>query len=700
MLRIQLFEAVSTGDARTAELILSASDCSLSVDEREGSEDKRGQTLLHLCVSNFSVMGDKVVPAVAAGRLGIARYLLSRRCDLAAVDQESRSVLHLAAHANDTAMIALLLGSAERKALMDINICCQRNGWTPLHYAADRGNTSACKAILREGGSMTIQALIIAKDGSIKSKGPTPIELAKQRFKKPSSAAHGAALEAAIAELQRAADEAERARVEAEKAARKLEEQAAAERRKQLQKEQAEREKSQQSQTLQKEEPAAVDAKKKKKKDKKKSDVGLSLAPESPPQPVSSAVEAFVNAADLISRDELLNHLLNMGFAENDCMAAIHACGNNVDLAMTWLCDRPATVKSSTAPAPASTAAVKTAPPALKPKLPPEPVVKEKEKPPSEDRRVNKQPPWAVKTDEESKREQGSPAPSLQQPSQPPLLKKDPAPKGSSFDSSGMPPLSEPVPGRRGVEPAHVDPRAVTSRFPGEDYSRSAVTPPPGTFNWRSQLPQPPGLTGVVGAASNGYSSFSSANASPLRNNTTDLSARAPEFIPSSPSVIDVASRDIPLLDPLGLHEPFNMSRTLPSWHLGELRSLSAENDIKTDWMGGTTDPFHPSSFSRTMTESPLLGGASDGGLASLIPSGLFSTFARGNSDPLSGIRGFVDDPFTVDDFDMALLNSLERDSSTGKSRLNLDEKSLAGESQGGGGSGSFFGFGGSPRRN
>ena len=41
------------------------------------------------------------------------------------------------------------------------------------------------------------------------------------------------------------------------------------------------------------------------------------------------------------SREELLDHLLAMGFPERDCLAAIASCGINVDLAVSWLCERP-----------------------------------------------------------------------------------------------------------------------------------------------------------------------------------------------------------------------------------------------------------------------------------------------------------------------------------------------------------------------
>ena len=66
--------------------------------------------------------------------------------------------------------------------------------------------------------------------------------------------------------------------------------------------------------------------------------------------PSATAVVAAVTAApppvaaivaDITSRDEMVDHLLAMGFQEADCLAAITACGLDVDKAISWLCDRP-----------------------------------------------------------------------------------------------------------------------------------------------------------------------------------------------------------------------------------------------------------------------------------------------------------------------------------------------------------------------
>jgi hypothetical protein len=54
-----------------------------------------------------------------------------------------------------------------------------------------------------------------------------------------------------------------------------------------------------------------------------------------PPAPSADVV------AEVTSRDEMVAHLLAMGFDEADCLAAITACGLDVDKAISWICDRP-----------------------------------------------------------------------------------------------------------------------------------------------------------------------------------------------------------------------------------------------------------------------------------------------------------------------------------------------------------------------
>lgn len=357
LLRIELFSSVCSGDFRTVESILSSADCVLTLNERDIVEgSKSGPTVLHCCVSS----SDTVSAAVSAGRLRIASSLLKKvpPCDVSLADQEGRQVVHLAAEQNDAEMIALLVAERDaRRIPLDVNAVCAKTGWTPLHYSADRGSADACKALLSGGAIVSVQAA-----GNSKAKGPTPLALAKQRLKKPSSSAHAENLEAVCVALSKAAEDAEKSRLEREQAKKQRDAFLAAEREKLLQKEQEEKElfEKRQKQLKEKEREHEDDAKKaggvaggddadkagkkKKKKDKDKrkpDDATKTPLPSSAPPVSTASASALAIASEQISRDELLDRLLGMGFPESECMAAISACGNNADLAISWLCERP-----------------------------------------------------------------------------------------------------------------------------------------------------------------------------------------------------------------------------------------------------------------------------------------------------------------------------------------------------------------------
>ena len=94
----------------------------------------------------------------------------------------------------------------------------------------------------------------------------------------------------------------------------------------------------------------SLEAKRKRKKKGKKDDDG-----EATQQPVSSSSGTTVGEGGasggvsigggvsgvVASRDELVDHLLAMGFTEPDCLAAIALYGNDMDRALSWLCERP-----------------------------------------------------------------------------------------------------------------------------------------------------------------------------------------------------------------------------------------------------------------------------------------------------------------------------------------------------------------------
>jgi hypothetical protein len=82
--------------------------------------------------------------------------------------------------------------------------------------------------------------------------------------------------------------------------------------------------------------PTASAKKAKKKKEKSADDASTKTVVHNP-----TTVIPNVGHAQPASRDELLEHLLAMGFPESDCLTALTVCGKDLDAAITWLCENP-----------------------------------------------------------------------------------------------------------------------------------------------------------------------------------------------------------------------------------------------------------------------------------------------------------------------------------------------------------------------
>lgn len=92
--------------------------------------------------------------------------------------------------------------------------------------------------------------------------------------------------------------------------------------------------------------PAATSAKAAKKNAKKAANAAAIPAVPAPQPTINALAEMSVS-----SRDEMVDHLLAMGFRESDCLHAISLYGTDVDQAISWLCERPAPATPNTTPA-------------------------------------------------------------------------------------------------------------------------------------------------------------------------------------------------------------------------------------------------------------------------------------------------------------------------------------------------------------
>jgi hypothetical protein len=353
----------------------------------------------------------------------------TRPIDLGITDDDGRTALHLAAKREDPAMIRLLLSAREenpdRKAQLDINARCRKSGWTPLHYASSQGDVPSLKLLLEAGASLVVHAgtgkgatpLEVVKSRLQNAGHFSAAHIANlQQVAKE--------LSEGMKNLEKVKHQKEAERIlkeeKLEAAKKKLAEREEKERelleRKQKQlKDKQDRDRQRDEEESNKKplkvnpapptntpvskgsntpvsvthtrtvSPSSVTAtkpsivagstsadsvspavdntlkvsKKKLKKDRKKEE-------EDVPVPVlTPAVPKIVAVVDVASRDELVDHLLAMGFPEADCLTAISLYGKDLDRALSWLCDRPpvtptqsATVIGASSATPAVTAAV------------------------------------------------------------------------------------------------------------------------------------------------------------------------------------------------------------------------------------------------------------------------------------------------------------------------------------------------------
>jgi Ankyrin repeats (3 copies) len=301
--------------------------------------------------------------------------------------------------------------SSERKAQLDINSRCGKSGWTILHYAAGQGDVTAVRMLMNAGATLVVHSTVgkaVTPLDLVKTRlqnaghfSAAHIANLQQVAKEISEGVRALEKVKHQKEAERLLKEEKLEAARKKQAEREEKERELLERKQKQLKEKQERDRNRdvevktvsstttQSSSLSStsrsmshnsnvtggltpqsllstttspspsftppsssntsvcnasiDQSEAVDglksAKKKKKRDKKtESEV---------PLPPSINESEKVTVVDVASRDEMLNHLLAMGFAEVDCFSAITLFGKDLDRALSWLCDRPAKTSES-----------------------------------------------------------------------------------------------------------------------------------------------------------------------------------------------------------------------------------------------------------------------------------------------------------------------------------------------------------------
>jgi hypothetical protein len=364
--------------------------------------------LLHKCITDFTVVssgGKKAgsfedLQDLSERKIVVLQRLLTLRdpmLDLNGSDESGLSILHKSISLGDieyTKVIVQVIAEGthstpDRPITLNLNSRCHKKGWAPIHYAVDKNNVEAIQILAHFGANL--QAT------SATDKRLTPMELAKSKLKLAgSNAAQKVAVQKCIDELNRQislhkaqSKKSSSASVPAIVESKDSQPQnpvqtnsvptvASASTSKnsdvkppslttpeKVPKEAAA------GQVTSGESKAATfipPSDKKKKKNEKKNSEASTPTVSNTPTPGSSKKQSSSTPAktgkaastasapstplpvvaqeiSVASRDEMVDRLLGMGFRETDCLAAIARYGTDLDQAISWLVDRPATVE-------------------------------------------------------------------------------------------------------------------------------------------------------------------------------------------------------------------------------------------------------------------------------------------------------------------------------------------------------------------
>lgn len=243
--RVELFSVLKSGDLnRVKAFIGDALDTTLGPNKQDAGPDaEQRRTVMRDLITNHAVLHCCVADAPTAdgadeARLSVAKYLLGLKSfpvGLTTMDDDGRTALHVACKKSDSAFVKLLIGS-DRRAQLDVNLKCNKSGWTALHYAASQGDVVSVRALMEAGCTLNVHAST--------GKGSTALELVKTRLQNSGhfTQAHIANLQLVAREISEAIRNLEKLKQAKEAEAREREEKLAEERRKQAEKEEKERE--------------------------------------------------------------------------------------------------------------------------------------------------------------------------------------------------------------------------------------------------------------------------------------------------------------------------------------------------------------------------------------------------------------------------------------------------------------------------
>lgn len=292
--------------------------------------------LLHKCISENKLENNS---SLIMGRIKIAEYLLNSKnvqIDLSCCDESCLSVLHKSVVYGDNEFLKFIIRiitdaeTANHRINLNLNSRCRKKGWAPVHYAVEKRNNDAILYLANAGANLQVT--------SATDKKLTPMELAKQKLK--SAVDETSKIQFVV--ILNTLTELSSSRKSVKKRNKTKTDLDA----------DLNSNKATVDSSAIKETKANTKEKKRKRSEKKK--MHESIHNIKADDNMNTAKEVMLDTniytdleISVSSRDEMVDHLLAMGFKESECLTAISLYGTDIDKILSWLCEKPSSQEMS-----------------------------------------------------------------------------------------------------------------------------------------------------------------------------------------------------------------------------------------------------------------------------------------------------------------------------------------------------------------
>ena len=345
-------------------------------------------TFLHDCVTNYNIQDSIPSKAILDAKIELLKFFITFDnpiLNLNIIDANGLAIIHLAVINRDDLFLTTLIDETMKLSInnrLDINLECAALNWTAIQYAVNKSNLNAFRLLLKAGSQ------IIPKDfKSIENKSDIILlKMAKKALSNEKNSNSKAFYENSQKILSELNEELESkvtnsfAKVTSLEIPEEKPQETDLMDLVEFYEKTVSKQKTTTSKVVNKKEvpnpsnsqndnstttKTTTMDKKKKKGEKEKStpsksnnnnNKGANNNNKVSPLAYSSGSSIKnntmlpINELSIASRDEVMDRLLAMGFKESDCLSSISLYGTDVDRAISWLCERPASSEEDNKP--------------------------------------------------------------------------------------------------------------------------------------------------------------------------------------------------------------------------------------------------------------------------------------------------------------------------------------------------------------